>query len=42
MKNNYNTLVAVLMVVCLLDAGYRLYRVYHKLTNKQQESHYVK
>lgn len=41
MKNPYNLLVAVLVIVCLADAAYRLYSTYERLTNPQQ-SHLVK
>ncbi len=36
MKNPYNLLVAVLVIVCLADAAYRLYSTYERLTNPQQ------
>ena len=41
MKNPYNLLVAVLVIICLADAAYRLYSTYERLTNSQQ-SHLVK
>jgi hypothetical protein len=38
MKNKYNALVALLVVLCLVDAGYRLYRVYKQITSQQEAS----
>ena len=37
MKNKYNALVAILVVICLADAGYRLYKAYQKLVHQEQE-----
>lgn len=38
LKNKYNALVAILALLCLADAGYRVYKIYHKLTDKQEEA----
>lgn len=35
MKNKYNALVAFLVILCLADAGYRLYKTYENFKNKQ-------
>jgi hypothetical protein len=39
MKNKYNALVALLVLICLADAGYRIYKVYERLKNQQEEVH---
>lgn len=42
MKNNFNALVVLLVLVCLADAGYRLYKTYKRLVNEQENSQLVK
>jgi hypothetical protein len=37
MKNKFNFLVIFLMLVCFLDAGYRIYRTYQRLHEKDSE-----
>lgn len=37
MKNKYNALVVILMLVCLADAGHRLYKIYKKYTTPQSK-----
>lgn len=39
MKNKYNALVALLVVLCLADAGYRIYKVCERIKNQSQEAH---
>ena len=36
MKNKYNALVALLVVLCLADAGYRIYKVYQRLKGQEE------
>jgi hypothetical protein len=38
MKNKYNLLVYFLVLVCLSEAGYRVYKAYQSIKNQQEKS----
>lgn len=37
MKNKFNILVVLLILLCLFDAGYRIYKTYHRLVDQNEQ-----